>query len=47
MILLLIIIGILLCIILFIGIFEIGGMSVTDNLLEKKRRELKNKNKNN
>ena len=47
MILLLIIIGILLCIILFIGIFEIGDMSVTDNLLEKKRRELKNKNKNN
>ena len=47
MILLLIIIGILLCIILFIGIFEIVDMSVTDNLLEKKRRELKNKNKNN
>ena len=47
MILLLIIQGILLCIILFIGIFEIGDMSVTDSLLEKKRRELKNKNKNN
>ena len=45
--LLLIITVILLCIILFIGIFEIGDMSVTDNLLEKKRRELKNKNKNN
>ena len=28
----------------FIGIFEICDMSVTDNLLEKKRRELKNKN---
>ena len=47
MILLLIITGILLCIILIIGIFEIGDMSVTDSLLEKKRRELKNKNKNN
>ena len=47
MILLLIIAGILLCIILFIGIFEIGDMLVTDSLLEKKRRELKNKNKNN
>ena len=44
MILLLIITGILLCIILFIGIFEIVDMSVTDSLLEKKRRELKNKN---
>ena len=44
MILLLIITGILLCIILIIGIFEIGDMSVTDSLLEKKRRELKNKN---
>ena len=47
MILLLIITGILLCIILFIGIFEIGDTLVTDSLLEKKRRELKNKNKNN
>ena len=45
--LLLIIAGILLCIMFFIGIFEIGDMSVTDSLLEKKRRELKNKNKNN
>ena len=45
--LLLIIAGILLCIILFIGIFEIGDTLVTDSLLEKKRRELKNKNKNN
>ena len=47
MILLLIITGILLCIILFIGIFEIVDMSVTYSLLEKKRRELRNKNKNN
>ena len=47
MILLLIITGILLCIILFIGIFEIVDMLVTDSLLEKKRRELRNKNKNN
>ena len=47
MLLLLIITGILLCIILIIGIFEIGDMSVTDSLLEKKRRKLKNKNKNN
>ena len=39
--LLLIIKGMLLCTILFIGIFEICAMSVTDNLLEKKRRELK------
>ena len=45
MLLLLIITGILLCIILFIGIFEIGNMSLTDSLLKKKRKELKNKNK--
>lgn len=44
MLLLLIITSVLLCIILFIGIFEICDMSVTDSLLEKKRRELKNKN---
>lgn len=39
MLLLLIITSVLLCIILFIGIFEICDMSVTDSLLEKKRRE--------
>ena len=45
--LLLIITGILLCIMFFIRIFENCNKTKKNKLLKKKRKELKNKNKNN